>query len=57
MCDNIGTGGEDPDSKRAVECVGENGTTNVHCVDGTVVEFLVFIIWTDDVRYFGTEEL
>jgi len=57
VCDNIGAGGEDPDSKRAVECVGENGTTNVHCVDGTVVEFLVIIIWTDDVRYFGTEEL
>jgi hypothetical protein len=47
----------DPADKRSVECIGENGTTKVHCVDGTVVEFLVIIVWTDDVRYFGTDEL
>ena len=50
--ENIGA-----NSKRAVECIGENGASKVHCVDGNVVEFLVIIIWTDDVRYFGTDEL
>ena len=58
VCDETGTGEDvEPNSKRAVECVGEEGTTKVHCVDGTVVEFLVIIVWTDDVRYFGTKKL
>ena len=42
---------------REVQYVGANGSEKVHCADGTCVEFLVIIIWTDDVRYFGTEEL
>ena len=54
--DGDDAGGDEHD-KRNVECVGENGTTTMHCTDGTVVEFLVIIIWTDDVRYFGTEKL
>jgi hypothetical protein len=40
-----------------VECIGENGAAKAHCVDGTVVEFLVIVVRTGDVRYFGTEEL
>jgi hypothetical protein len=37
----------DPADKRSVECIGKNGTTKVHCVDGNVVEFLVIIAWTE----------
>ena len=46
-----------PADAREVECIGENGSTKVHCADGTVIEFLVVIVWTDDVRYFGTDDL
>ena len=37
--------------------VGSYGSKSLHCADDTVVEFLVIIVWTDDVRYFGTKGL
>ena len=40
-----------------VHYVGSDGSEKIHCADGTVVEFLIIIVWTDDVRYFGTEGL
>ena len=54
VCNDVEGGDKD---KRSVECVGKDGTRTMHCTDGTVVEFLVIITWTDDVRYFGTENL
>ena len=46
-----------PADAREVECISGDGSTKIHCADGTVIEFLVVIVWTDDVRYFGTEAL
>ena len=44
-------------SNKNVHYVGSDGSEVLHCADGTIVEFLVIIVWTDDVRYFGTDAL
>ena len=50
-------GCEKGSASKDVHYVGSDGSKTVHCADGTVVEFLFIIVWTDDVRYFGTEGL